>query len=79
MIEASCQCLKVKRGGNRAGDMNNVSSDRSASNGNSNGNEVDPKEVNNLCLFYISVLDGAYCPHSIELLFDNGRGGVESK
>ena len=42
-------------------------------------NAIDPKEVNNLCLFYVSVLEGVYCPHSMELLFDHGRGGVESK
>jgi hypothetical protein len=75
MIEASCQCPEVKRDG---ADGNNASSSDGITSSNVN-DVVDPKEVHHLCLFYISVLDGAYCPHSIELLFDHGRGGVESK
>ena len=40
---------------------------------------VDAKQVNHLCLFYNSVVEGVYCPQSMELLFDNGRLGIESK
>jgi len=71
-IEASCQCRKLSKDGNRD---RGEASDRSAR----DVNAIDPKEVNNLCLFYVSVLECVYCPHSMELLFDHGRGGVESK
>jgi len=40
---------------------------------------VDSKEIMNLCLFYISVVECTYCPHAMDLLFDCGRGGVESE
>lgn len=43
------------------------------------GDVVDAKQVNHLCLFYNSVVEGVYCPQSLELLFDNGRLGIESK
>jgi hypothetical protein len=74
MIEASCLGTSMKTSGNEkrevASRVGTVSAVRNA---------IDPKEVNNLCLFYISVVECTYCPFAMELLFDHGRGGVESE
>lgn len=70
MIEASCLRKKRNESDSRAGD---------SSTGPATLRNIDPKEVNNLCLFYISVVECTYCPFSMDLLFDHGRGGIESE
>lgn len=75
MIEASCLGMKMTSGesdtSRRAG-APSTGPARAA-----HLRKVDPKEVNNLCLFYISVVECTYCPFMMDLLFDHGRGGVE--
>lgn len=83
IIEAACKCRQHERERESLSDGNNGNSD-----GNTSTNatvskkakeNVDPKEVMHLCLFYISVVECTYCPHAMNLLFDNGSDGLESK
>lgn len=41
--------------------------------------DISHREVLNLALFYISVVQGTYCPHSLQQIFQGGKQGVESK
>jgi hypothetical protein len=38
---------------------------------------ISPTEIQNLALFYISVVQRTYCPHSLLYIFKDGKGGIE--
>ena len=77
MIESACQCQHEPSADNMK--QTSRSSQQLHQGSSSRKPNQDPKEIMNLCLFYISVVDCAYCPHAMDLLFDNGSGGVESE
>jgi hypothetical protein len=66
MIESACRCQH----GDTCSQSDGIKKTKE---------KVDPKEIMHLCFFYISVVECAYCPHAMNLLFDSGRDGVESE
>jgi hypothetical protein len=40
---------------------------------------ISPSEIQNLALFYISVVQRIYCPYSLLYIFNNGKGGIEGE
>jgi hypothetical protein len=38
---------------------------------------ISPTEIQNLALFYISVVQRTYCPYSLLYIFKDGKGGIE--
>lgn len=40
---------------------------------------ISPTEIQNLALFYISVVQRTYCPHSLLYIFKDGKGGIEGE
>ncbi len=70
-IESACQCQHSA--------LSITGTCVSNAAGSKKKEKVDPKEIMHLCFFYISVVECTYCPHAMNLLFDNGRNGVESE
>ena len=44
-----------------------------------NAIHISPAEIQNLALFYISVVQRTYCPYSLLYIFNDGKGAVEGK
>lgn len=44
-----------------------------------NAIHISPAEIQNLALFYISVVQRTYCPYSLLYIFNDGQGAVEGK
>jgi hypothetical protein len=76
IIESACRC---QHGRGHGQDNQHQSNSRQMDGIKRAKDIVNPKEVMHLCFFYISVVECAYCPHAMSLLFDNGRDGVESE